>query len=152
MLYIVGVYEEAKSIVGLKIYDSVNNQLGMFYRKQVMNAVSRNNITVAGIKTVVNSKGKTEPKFTTRLYNVHKLDKIDSSGNPIDNKHVKIPLYTEGFKNNMKVTLVNSMGKLETVGYEELLDLKKQGEITGIMKSKTLQFHPWCEARGIIFQ
>lgn len=149
MLFIVGTYKEKNCIIGLKIYDSESKQLGMFYRKQVLDAVANGNITVAGIKAVVNENGKAEQKFTRRIYNIGKVDKVDLSGNPIDNSHVRIPIYTEGFKNNMKITTVDSMGQLETIDYDKILDLIKQRKITGIMRSKTLQFHPWCEARGL---
>lgn len=149
MLFIVGTYKERNCIVGLKIYNSESKELGMFYRKQVFNTIQKDNITVAGIKAVTNNNG-TEVKFMRGLYNVGKLDKVDSSGKPLDDKHMRIPIYTEGFKNDMRIVTVDSMGNLEKIDYKDLPDLIRQEKIIGIRQGRTLQLHPWCEVKGLV--
>lgn len=149
MLFIIGVYKEGHYIVGLKLYDSASNKIGMFYKRQVLEAVAQKNVEIAGIRTKVDCNGITKKELSRKIYNVKLLDQVDSKGNPIDTRHVRVPIYTEGFSNSMKITLVDSMGKLETVEYEKLLEMIKGRKVTGAAKRSTLIFSEWCETRGL---
>lgn len=149
MYFIIGLYKEDKRILALKVYDTVTHETGLYHKNQVLDACKKLNIQVAGIVDKVYGS-KTIKVLSHTLYNTSLLDIVDSMGNPIDNNHVQIPICTDGFKESMKVTLVDSNGKLEVVSYTELLDLLKKQKVTGVKKNKYLVFNKWCAQQGIL--
>ncbi len=148
MYFIIGLYKEGKRTLALKIYDTVTREIGLYHKNQVLDTCKKFNVQVGGIVDKMDGSG-TRKALSYAIYNTNLLDIVDSIGNPIDNNHVQIPICTDGFKENMKITLVDSSGQLEVISYNELLDLLNKKKVTGVRKNKYLVFNKWCAQQGI---
>lgn len=148
MYMIIGIYKEGNEIIGLKMYDTEKKQIGMYHKEQVFNGCNKKGLVVAGLRDTYDAVGKIKKTLTYDIYNTKMLDNVDEHGHPLNNNHVRVPISTEGFDKEMKITLVDSMGKEEVVAYDELLQLLNDKKATGARKANHLLFHKMCIRYG----
>lgn len=148
MYYIIGLYKDGDKIEALKLYDGHSKQVGLYPKENVLHAAQSYKFEIAGL-----NKKMVGDRCVIRLshskYNTKMLDLVDTTGQPIDDNHVRVAIKTRGFKESMIVTLLDSMGNTEEVGYKKLLELMKAGKVTGVEKKKYFVFNKWCIKEGI---
>lgn len=152
MYFIIGTYRVREHIIGLKLYNPETGEVKMEHKNEVFRQASLGKEVYLGIEQKVDSYGEDKTMLRRKIFNVRTLDEVDENGNPINENHVRIPISTEGFGINTKIKVVDSMGKIEVIGYDELLKLIDDRKITGAQRNKTtITYHELCKQVGVTY-
>ena len=155
MIFVIGTYKENGRIVALKLYNRETKELGMYHKRKVFKAIQTTGIQIAGIDSKSDPDNPGQKMLCMSnwsIYHTKSLDQLDSAGNPLDDKHVRVVISTKGFGETMQVTLVDSMGHEEVISYNEMIELMQQKKITGVHKNvDRIIFNKWCKHQGIAY-
>ena len=147
MFVIIGTYREGSQIVALKMYDTVNDKMGMYYKRDVLHAAAQSNVTVLGIDCKEDSRNAS---LSYQGYNVKSLDIVDGAGNVIENRGMWIPLETQGFGDAAHVKMVNSAGTVKLFPFGEFMRLLDNRKIVGAKRNRSgITYHKYCQRKGI---
>ena len=150
MLVIVGTYREGHQIIALKVYDTVENKMGMYYKKDVLKAASNSSVTIIGID---HKEDGHNVSLSYQGYNVKALDIVDGAGNVIEDRGMWIPLETQGFGDATQIKVVNSIGITKMISMNEFMELLDNRKIVGAKRNRSgVTYHKYCQRKGITFE
>ena len=131
MYYIIATYKVKNRLTALKLFNPETKEIRMEPKSVVFKNAMDGTEVYIGLGKKVNSYGEEVVDIIKHDINVLHLDEVDEIGNPIDNRQSKLIISIKGFGSSIKATVVDSMGKLHNIDYNEFMQLLDTGKIVG---------------------
>lgn len=152
MYYIIGTYRKKNRIAALKLFNPETKEIRMDHKSVVFGNAESGKEVYIGVEKKVNSYGEEVMDTTRRGINVRCLDEVDEKGNPIDDRHARLVLSIKGYGSSMEALVIDSMGKLETICYNEFIRLLDEKRIVGAKRIAFdgIEYHKHLIKEGLI--
>lgn len=142
---VIGKYVEninnKDKITAYKVYDIKNNKSYLVPKEDTANAI-KNGTSILGLRLLFELNAYANKALTVREdrhLGIHKVDTVDSKGNPINSRNTHVVYGIEGFGENRVYVSVNSSGEAKKLTQEEIVELASTDTAIGVsMRGKHL--------------
>lgn len=158
-LFIVGrLINDKGRIEAYKIYEADKKQLGLYSRDNVHDVVRRG-ILVVGLMKKLNSEGnvarnsdgKIKVVENRHLYSTVKTDDVNSKGEPLEQSEKVCLIGLNGFCEDTKYRVVDSMGHEKWLEHRDFENLVDQNKVVGALRTgKNISIYKHCKYQQTI--